>query len=452
MDPLLKGKTNSRPNLFVLTGAKCEKILTDDSGSDGVQATGVSLIPDGTNGVAVALTCGKEVILSAGALGSPQLLMESGIGPQGAVKMLSRVGQNLQDHLVYALRFGPKLGQGKQNIGSINAAKAEKPGVIFKSFSQMFFQSEGILTSAAYDASLFFHHGIAKKDNKYQTTRPNIQLSAFCTAADKASIQGCLGLNLEAFELGGEDEFKKTTEGFHILCAMLRPKSQGHLKLSADADNGSAIEANNFSDAEDHDMEIMVAAVREGIRIGGAGSFQGTLSNSPVWPKDLCHEYKIPLDNDGCCTFENADDYPVAFLEACIRRYATTKTHPTSTCRIGKSDKEGVVDSRLKVYGVKNLRVADASVQPTVVSGNTQASCVVIGEKAADLIREDYQLQSNPEALVAAVEEYEKIVSEKRMLNLKVAKGLVTIGGLAGLAAVGAVVTARGRGQHASRQ
>ena len=103
---------------------------------------------------------------------------------------------------------------------------------------------------------------------------------------------------------------------------------------------------------------------------------------------------------------------------------------------MGCSKEVAVVDHNLKVFGVEGLRVADASIQPEIVSGNTQASCVVIGEKAADIIREEYDLKSNPQDLLEAVAVYEEAVQRKRWMMLIGGLSAVTLGLVGGASVV----------------
>ncbi|CAB9499165.1 Alcohol dehydrogenase [acceptor] [Seminavis robusta] len=424
IDPLM-ATDKRRPNLTVLTGAQCEKVITQTK--DGkIVVTGVKLVEDGggdsNNKKVLELSCTKEVILSAGALGSPQILLQSGIGPNGSTLDSPQVGQNLQDHLVASLRFQPKLGNhANQDIGSINGYKAEAPRFAFQNLYQMLFQHKGMLTSSTYDASVFCS---SKHDNvsslaELMSMKPNLQLSMFCSAPDKQVMVDNIGLDFELWELD-DIEFSPKAEAVVIVCTLLHPKSRGYVTLKDGDDsktnnnNGLAIHANYLSDPED--VKDMVACLKKGIDIASASPFQDLIKTVPFSPKDLSRKYNLPTHDDNVPI--SAEEYPDAFWEEFTRRHATTLYHPAGTCRMGTSKEEAVVDHNLKVFGVEGLRVADASIQPEVVSGNTQASCVVIGEKAADIIRDEYNLKSNPQDLLEAVVEYEDSVQRKRWMVL----------------------------------
>jgi len=171
------------------------------------------------------------------------------------------------------------------------------------------------------------------------------------------------------------------------------------------------IDAGYLSDPESQDLKQLVACVRKGLEIANAKPYQSVIKGAPYWPKDLCRKYNLPCHDEGVPALE---DYTDEFLEEYIRRYASTLYHPTSTCRMGPSSTENVVDPCLKVFGVDNLRVADGSIQPTIVSGNTQASCVVIGEKAAEIIQKEYNLKINRQESLDAVGEFEGEIKRKR--------------------------------------
>eukprot|EP00934_Nitzschia_sp_Nitz4_P003110 Nitzschia sp. Nitz4//scaffold110_size71422//51910//53997//NITZ4_005880-RA/size71422-processed-gene-0.73-mRNA-1//-1//CDS//3329533107//3100//frame0 len=410
IDPLLRGRGNSRPNLFVLAGATCESLILENDQQGSLSAQGVHLVPDSEQqdkAISLNIHASKEVILSAGALGSPQILLKSGIGPDGKSLKLSQVGKNMFDHPTAFLRFPPKLGQGKQDIGSMNSSKAEGLGVFVPNVLNMLLGGRGVLTSCCYDATLFYSSYVK---NGSTEASPNLQVGFFAATADKGLAQNNLGMNFDDMMVDSA-EWRPDAEGVHFVCTLLQPKSKGTLAISSDGkrNNGLTIHPEYFTDKDQQDLKNVVDSIRTAIRIAQSVPFQNLLSPMPCWPKDLCVQYNVPhLSDPSPSTILGADEYPTRFLEEYVRRYATTLYHPTSTCRMGRNSNIGVVDYSLKVFGVKGLRVADASVQPQIVSGNTQASCVAIGEKAADIIREEYSLVSNAEELLVAIDEYEQ--------------------------------------------
>ena len=455
--PLMVKTKHNRPNLFVLTGAKCVSVLTkstfDAKSGIKVMAYGVGLVEDKSTEQAATLQvhCKKEVILSAGAIGSPQILMQSGIGPAGSVVDLPQVGQHLKDHTMCTIRFSPKLGQGNQDIGSINGKKAE--GSLRASLTnlyQLFWYGKGLLTSSVYDASLFFYSDdnsfddATKSNKKKRQPYPDLQLSCFCTAGDEYLVTESLGADMDDF--AKEGEFELDSEGMIAVATLLHPKSVGSITLDKDNKDGHgiSIQANYFTDQEGEDIRRMVACIGKAFEIANAGPLSDLLASTPMLPIDLLQKYKLPT---GASSVLEWKDFPFAFWEDFVRRYASTLYHPTSTCRIGTDRNKGVVNAKLQVFGVDNLRVADASIQPEIVSGNTNASCVVIGERAAELIQLDHKLKSNPVSLQQAVEDYEFESSPGQIwkrLKLKVAFSAVVLGvGVAALSILRKPVGAR---------
>lgn len=440
---MVKKEKYNRPNLFVLTGGKCISVLTkstfDAKSGIKVMAYGVGLVKNSNNKQAAThqVHCKKEVILSAGAIGSPQILMQSGIGPAGSVVDLPQVGQHLQDHAMCLLRFSPKLGQGNQDIGSINGKKAE--GSLRASLTnlyELFWYGKGLLTSSVYDASLFFYSNDssfvdATKSKEKKGKRqpyPDLQLSCFCTAGDEYLMTEDLGIDMEAFAKDGE--FDLDSEGLIAVSTLLHPKSLGSITLDKDNKDGHgiSIRANYFTDQEGEDVRRMVACLGKAFEMASADPLSDLLARTPMLPIDLLQKYKLPT---GASSVLEWKDFPFAFWEDYVRRYASTLYHPTSTCRIGTDRTKGVVNAKLQVFGVDNLRVADASIQPEIVSGNTNASCVVIGERAAELLQHDHKLKSNPVSLQQAVEDYEFESSPGQIwkrLQLKVAFSTIVLG------------------------
>jgi choline dehydrogenase len=442
IDPLLMSTERRRPNLTVLTGANCKRVVTKTDETGHVIATGVVVVPDGDNNnnniAAIEISCGKEIILSAGALGSPQILLQSGIGPNGDVVKLSQVGRNLQDHLVVHLRFPPKLGQGNQDIGSITAYKAEAPQYLFANFYQMLFRHEGLLTSPAYDASVFYRSSTSVETSSSSTglARPNLQISCLCATADEQLLVDTIGYDFESHELD-KAEFSPKAEGLIFCCTLLQPKSRGYVTLNNDtADNknhGLAIHAKYLTDPKGQDVKEMIGCIRQALRIARAKPFQELINPIPLVPKDTSRKHGVPCHDDVNATVPPVEDIPDAFFEEIIRRHAATLYHPASTCRMGPNADVAVVDYTLKVFGVQGLRIADAAIQPEVVSGNTQASCVVIGERAADIIREEYGLANNPLDLLDAVAHYEGAIRRTRW-TIFIGGILVTAGVLGAVA------------------
>jgi choline dehydrogenase len=323
-----------RPNLHVLTGA-----LVHGVELAGKCATGVRFARDGRVETARAA---REVILAAGAIGSPHILQLSGIGPAGTLKAagvatrheLAGVGENLQDHLqvrfVYACN-GP---------GSLNDVWHSRWQQLLTGVEYAFTR-RGILTIGAGAVGAFAR-------SRPDVELPDIQFHFLPLSADRP------GQGLHKFS------------GVTATVCQLRPESRGTLSIaSADPAAHPKIVSNYL--AVEADRRVLL----DGMKLVRRATSQ------PAFARHVVREHLPGLD----VTSDEA-------LMAYARAYATTVFHPCGTCKMG-SDARAVVDARLKVHGIAGLRVADASIMPTMTSGNTNAPTIMIGEKAADMIRED---------------------------------------------------------------
>lgn len=321
----------SRPNLTVMTGARATKVTFE-----GKRATGVNFVRNGQDQTASAR---KEVILSGGAFNSPHLLKLSGIGPAQELKEcgievvheLPGVGENLYDHIDFVISYKAKattlFGMSLQGT----------PGSL-KALWDYRFQKNGPMTSNFAEAGAFL-----KTDPSL--SRPDIQLHFVPALVD--------------------DHGRKLHYGHGFSCHMclLRPKSVGSVKLrSADPMEDPLIDPNFLG--EEEDMDVMVKGTKILGRILKAPAFS-------VYNGEELYPFDIDNDNE---------------VKENIRARADTVYHPIGTCKMG-SDPMAVVDQELKVHGVEGLRVVDASIMPTLIGGNTNAPTIMIGEKAADMIR-----------------------------------------------------------------
>ncbi|WP_028660837.1 GMC family oxidoreductase [Nocardioides insulae] len=316
-----------RANLTVLTEAHVHRVTLSEG-----RATGIEVEVDGEMH---AVRCTREVVLSAGAFNTPQLLMLSGIGPAEhlaehgieAVVDNPHVGDHLMDHPMYLVNA--------ETSASGTLAEAESP----KQLVNYLARRRGVLTSNVGEGGAFFH-------TRAGLDAPDMQL---IFAPGYFWEHGAATHDTPAMGIG---------------CSLVGAKSRGQVRLrSADPKDQVAATFNYF--AEQEDMDAMVAAVEKVREI---------LASSPM--RELVGEEIHP----GSQTRTREE------LEEEIRRGVEHTYHPSCTARIG-SEGEGVVDPELRVYGVTGLRVADASVFPTVTHGNTHAPTVLVGEKAADLIR-----------------------------------------------------------------
>lgn len=321
----------SRSNLTVEIAAQAERILIEDN-----RAEGVVYHQGGQSHQALA---SKEVILSAGSYNSPQILMLSGIGDGEELKKhgitvqkhLPGVGKNLQDHYVYFSMFRSSYKK------TLDAAE-DIPGVFIHLLNYLLFK-KGPFSSNIGEAGAFVKSSPDEPvpDMQYHFA-PNF------------------------FEEHGLGNPKKG-QGFAIGGKLLIPKSKGTVSLaSADFKAPPVIDHNYLSDEDDVRKSIWGFKLAQ--QIGLSEAFK---------------PYRSAFFNPTKMLTEDAE------IEDHIRATGETLYHPTSTCMMG-SDEMAVVDPELKVYGVNNLRVVDASVMPKIVRGNTNAPTIMIAEKAADLI------------------------------------------------------------------
>jgi choline dehydrogenase-like flavoprotein len=318
-----------RPNLVVRTGALVLRIALDGRRATGVEYEG--------SGRLVQARARKEVVLSAGAIGSPHLLLLSGVGPaqdlvrQGieCVHDLPGVGANLQDHLAVAVVYGC--------TAPLTLVAAERPSQLIR----YFLRRRGMLTSNAAEAAAFVR------------TRPDL------SGPD-------LELLWTAFPVIDHALVKPSGHGMTIHAVALRPASRGRICISSpDPRVPPAISACYVSDPDGEDLRVLREGVRRAQGIFGADAFSRYLGPA-IEPQAALHSR--------------------AEIEGFIREQAETLYHPVGSCRMGNGP-DAVVDPELRVKGIEGLRVADASVMPLIIRGHPQAATVMIGERAADLIR-----------------------------------------------------------------
>ncbi|KAG7204868.1 hypothetical protein KM043_005268 [Ampulex compressa] len=354
----------NRKNLHVAMNAQVLRVLFNAD----KRATGVELLREGRQQV---VRVRREVVLSAGAINSPQLLMLSGIGPKEhlqefGIPVISdlRVGDNLQDHV---------------GLGGLTFLINEPLSITknrFQTIRVMFeyvMNERGPMTTPGVEGLAFVNSKYAEPSGEY----PDIQ---FHFAPSSVNSDG--GDQIKKIT-GLRDRIYNTmykplnnAETWSILPLLLRPKSSGWIRLkSRNPLVYPDINPNYFTHPDD--MPVLVEGIRIAMRISNTSAFQRFGSRPHTIPMPGCQRY--PFD-----TYE--------YWECCIRHFTFTIYHPTGTCKMGpRGDPTAVVDPRLRVYGVKGLRVIDASVMPTIISGNPNAPTIMIGEKASDIIKEDWR-------------------------------------------------------------
>lgn len=336
----LKG-AEKRKNLTVITSARVVRILISDD-----QATGVEL-KKGKSSSQIILAR-KEVILSAGAFHSPQILMLSGIGDEEVlrkfnidiIKNLPGVGKNLQDHLFFFV-----CAHAKDKVGFNHHATVWNQ---LKDILRYMIDRKTPLSCSPLEAVSFFN-----LDNRNDRVNFQFHFAPF-------HINDGQDVDLYDFSTIPLD-----TDGFTICPSLLHPRSRGYVSISSPDISSAPVIQPNFLSHED-DLKALVKGGRLALEIIDTEPLQSFVKNNVGAHKGM------------------SDDELAHFLKGIVE----TIYHPVGTCKMG-NDELAVVDSRLRVKHMKGLRVVDASIMPKIVSGNTNAPVYMIAEKAADMILED---------------------------------------------------------------
>ncbi len=320
-----------RQNLTVLSSTLTHRVLLQGNRASGVEVS--------QGGQVRQLLARREVILSAGAINSPQLLLLSGIGPTEELQRhgitqrhaLPGVGQNLQDHpdIVLMYRSDPELGYGLSAKGLLPLARSPW---------QYLTRRQGPLTSNTVESGAFL---------RLDPDSPVPELGLIVAPALKNQPQRLIPVG----------------HGISLHVAVMHPQSRGRVRLnSADPHAKPLVEANFLSHPED--MRKLVAGLRLVRQLAATRAFALRLQGELVPGPQVQSQEQV---------------------EQWIRHNLGTVYHPVGSCKMGH-DEQAVVDDQLRVHGLQGLRVADASIMPSLITGNTNAAAIMIGEKAADLL------------------------------------------------------------------
>ena len=331
----LTREVKARPNLHIHTHALVNRITFGKPSGGMPRANGVTYAMLGR---AFHQQATREVIVCGGAINSPQLLMLSGIGPAAelarhridVVAAREGVGRNLQDHLdICTLQHATQ----RVSYDRINEAKM------------------------AFDYYLRGHRGAGSSNIAEAGGFVRSRLAP----DDRADIQ----FHFVPAMLDDHGRHRLQGDGYTLHACFLHPRSRGRIVLASNrASEKPRIEANYLSDAEGFDLAMMVECAKVSREVFAQKAFD-PYRGAPIFPA--------------------RNDLTDAELVEFIRAKAETVYHPVGTCRMGRDD-DAVVDPRLRVRGVENLRVVDASVMPALIGGNTNAPTIMIAERAADLI------------------------------------------------------------------
>jgi choline dehydrogenase len=374
----LEGETERRPNLTIITGAQATRVLLDVS-PENVEAKGIEYRTADCE--ITAAYARKELILSAGAVGSPHLLLLSGIGPREEIEKTGvecmvdspHVGKHLKDHVQVPLFFpAPGLAISMIEVGlSMGAAALRHPAGPLPSnpdddeklppelqalkqeaerrLAEWATTGCGIVASSLYEACAWFSTGLGDLHSH------DGQIAFIPCGFNYDLWHQCLNIDTSLYFDDPVKRLKPEAESMIVMANPVLPHSEGEIVLqSTDPTTYPTIRMNYFQDA--HDLKVMLAVLRRALEIVAHWPSQRQIGRLLI-PPFLAqkHGYKegdVPGD---------------ALLEDLALHFSLTVYHLTSTCRIGN-----VVDPELRVTGVEKLRVADASVMPNIVSGNTR--------------------------------------------------------------------------------
>lgn len=328
----------NRPNLTVLSHAVTHKILIENKIAIGAEIHHAGQIKQ--------IKATKEVLLCAGAIQSPQILMLSGIGPEQELKKhgidcvhsLSGVGQNFHDHPDFIFGYTVKEIQGTFGISMSGSLD------MFKQIQRYRRERKGMITSNFAECG-----GFLKSDPSLSI--PNLQLHFVVALVD--------------------DHARKFHASHGVSChvCLLNPRSRGSIQLSGPKISDPLKIDPNFL-ADEQDLEDLV----QGFKL--TQKLMQSPALSEIYKQDL-FTAEVKSDDD---------------IRAILRQRVDTVYHPVGSCKMGVDDM-AVVNPQLQVYGIQNLRVVDAAIMPNVINGNTNAPVVMIAEKAVDLIRQCYLQQ-----------------------------------------------------------
>lgn len=394
----LEGLAERRSNLTIITDAHVTRLVLDGT-HDELEAKGVEY-RDATGEIRTVLAV-TEVVLSAGSVGTPHLLMLSGIGPRRELETVGvqclldapHVGKHLKDHIQVPLFF-PAPGVGvsmgavgvsmgptvlRQPAGPLPADPNEDDNLseellalkqeAERQLTEWATTGVGLASSSLYEAAAWFSTGLG--DNHSH----DAQIAFIPCGYNYDLWHHCLNIDTSLYFDDAPSRLAPHTENMIVLANPVLPRSEGEIILeSADPFTYPAIHMNYFDD--EHDMQVMIAVLRRALKIVShwPNNKIGPLVVPPFLAQKYGYQAGATLSDD--------------LLRDLALHFSITVYHLTSTCRIGS-----VVDSRLQVNGVRRLRVADASVMPSIISGNTNAATIMIGEKAAEMIAADHEIK-----------------------------------------------------------
>jgi choline dehydrogenase-like flavoprotein len=392
----LEDAAERRDNLTIVTGARVGRLVLDGEG-DTLKATGVEY-RDG-EGAARTLHARREVILSAGAVGSPHILMLSGVGPRRELEAagiacrldLPAVGKHLKDHVQAPMLFAaPGVGLSMAEIGlsagpdalrgpggplpadpaddvRLTDEQAGQKAEAERRLAEWAETGASLIASSLYDGISFYSTGLGDPHTH------DAQIGFIPCGYDAHVLGNCINLDLDQYLADPAETLAPGAENVLFVASNCVPRSEGEVVIvSGDPAAPVDIRFNYFTDA--HDLKVMVAIMRR------------VLAIAEHWPgPNRLGPWLVPPKLAAVHGYRPGEPPSDALLENFALHFAMTVYHLSCTCKIG-----AVVDPRLRVFGIGALRIADASVMPEIPSGNINAPSIMIGERAAELIAADH--------------------------------------------------------------
>jgi len=364
----LTAEVLKRPNLTVATCVQVTRILCDAVGRK-PKAVGVEFAGEKT-GPRFRVKARKEIVLCAGAVHTPHILMLSGIGPADQlaaynipiVRDLPGVGAHLMDHATAPVQIKARRGSTLNFMMTRSLVEQVR---VLKALAQYKLFGTGPLTTNIGECAAFLRSTDRKLFPKLDYPEELEDTASSPSAPDLELVGSPVSFHNHGLEVIAEEDAAT------IIAVLLRPTSKGNIKLkSSDPFEQPAIDPNYLE--TQHDVDVLLRGFKIALRVCRTepyNSFVDATGNDPFFDHDLLSKPDSVLKQEMCKRLE-------------------TLYHPTSTARMAPLEKGGVVDYYLRVYGVDGLRVVDASAFPTVPAGHTSAPVIVMAEKAADIIKE----------------------------------------------------------------